>query len=104
MIRRPPRSTLFPYTTLFRSDDVGIRYGFTTHALTARTIPTATASVTTQSVATRAGCGRPAVRRSTGLRIQRGSVPRGDHDASPLQIHLQHAGGDERQEIGRAHV
>src|SRR2546427_2746568 len=34
MIRRPPRSTLFPYTTLFRSlvtdtprDDVGIRAG-----------------------------------------------------------------------------
>src|SRR3712207_9377107 len=24
MIRRPPRSTLFPYTTLFRSDDVGL--------------------------------------------------------------------------------
>src|SRR3712207_7857446 len=24
MIRRPPRSTLFPYTTLFRSDPVGI--------------------------------------------------------------------------------
>src|SRR2546430_15525191 len=24
MIRRPPRSTLFPYTTLFRSDDLGI--------------------------------------------------------------------------------
>src|SRR3712207_6912695 len=23
MIRRPPRSTLFPYTTLFRSDDLG---------------------------------------------------------------------------------
>src|SRR2546423_6715415 len=23
MIRRPPRSTLFPYTTLFRSDGVG---------------------------------------------------------------------------------
>src|SRR3712207_9105317 len=23
MIRRPPRSTLFPYTTLFRSDDWG---------------------------------------------------------------------------------
>src|SRR3712207_7107856 len=23
MIRRPPRSTLFPYTTLFRSDAVG---------------------------------------------------------------------------------
>src|SRR2546429_2552039 len=25
MIRRPPRSTLFPYTTLFRSDRGGIR-------------------------------------------------------------------------------
>src|SRR5438874_4209322 len=25
MIRRPPRSTLFPYTTLFRSRDAGIR-------------------------------------------------------------------------------
>src|SRR3712207_7616859 len=25
MIRRPPRSTLFPYTTLFRSQDVGGR-------------------------------------------------------------------------------
>src|SRR2546422_3629375 len=25
MIRRPPRSTLFPYTTLFRSDGVGAR-------------------------------------------------------------------------------
>src|SRR5256885_3703001 len=26
MIRRPPRSTLFPYTTLFRS--IGVRCGF----------------------------------------------------------------------------
>src|SRR2546421_7253944 len=25
MIRRPPRSTLFPYTTLFRSPDIGGR-------------------------------------------------------------------------------
>src|SRR3712207_9003834 len=25
MIRRPPRSTLFPYTTLFRSIDAGLR-------------------------------------------------------------------------------
>src|SRR2546428_9051748 len=24
MIRRPPRSTLFPYTTLFRSEDPGV--------------------------------------------------------------------------------
>src|SRR2546427_8428823 len=27
MIRRPPRSTLFPYTTLFRSQRVGTRRG-----------------------------------------------------------------------------
>src|SRR5437660_11267153 len=28
MIRRPPRSTLFPYTTLFRSSDRGVRPDF----------------------------------------------------------------------------
>src|SRR5256885_7139076 len=28
MIRRPPRSTLFPYTTLFRSQDARIRRAF----------------------------------------------------------------------------
>src|ERR1035438_10773751 len=30
MIRRPPRSTLFPYTTLFRSDeiDAALNFGF----------------------------------------------------------------------------
>src|SRR2546426_8611839 len=27
MIRRPPRSTLFPYTTLFRSHWANVRYG-----------------------------------------------------------------------------
>src|SRR5690554_7713385 len=27
MIRRPPRSTLFPYTTLFRSEDEAAFYG-----------------------------------------------------------------------------
>src|SRR2546422_4622113 len=26
MIRRPPRSTLFPYTTLFRSDSAAVRF------------------------------------------------------------------------------
>src|ERR1039457_7446206 len=28
MIRRPPRSTLFPYTTLFRSMEHGRKWGF----------------------------------------------------------------------------
>src|SRR4051812_49735980 len=27
MIRRPPRSTLFPYTTLFRSEEAGVAEG-----------------------------------------------------------------------------
>src|SRR5688572_33131329 len=27
MIRRPPRSTLFPYTTLFRSEIAGVIFG-----------------------------------------------------------------------------
>src|SRR5256885_4755698 len=31
MIRRPPRSTLFPYTTLFRSDFHGARVGGARH-------------------------------------------------------------------------
>src|SRR2546427_7506000 len=36
MIRRPPRSTLFPYTTLFRSDQWGFRHGYmvTVHSYT----------------------------------------------------------------------
>src|SRR5258708_11150686 len=40
MIRRPPRSTLFPYTTLFRSPDVkpnhGWRHTFKSRAIRAR--------------------------------------------------------------------
>src|SRR3712207_8338922 len=31
MIRRPPRSTLFPYTTLFRSGVLRVRAGTRTH-------------------------------------------------------------------------
>src|SRR5258705_9592017 len=40
MIRRPPRSTLFPYTTLFRSvvreAQLGAQLAFALHPLTAR--------------------------------------------------------------------
>src|SRR2546422_6510166 len=31
MIRRPPRSTLFPYTTLFRSPELKARFGEAYH-------------------------------------------------------------------------
>src|SRR3712207_7885307 len=42
MIRRPPRSTLFPYTTLFRSDADGRRArGETQHRLLTRELPLA---------------------------------------------------------------
>src|SRR2546423_8022985 len=45
MIRRPPRSTLFPYTTLFRSQVV-VRH---------RRVPTATSSIEGDEVVTRRG-------------------------------------------------
>src|SRR2546422_11639664 len=42
MIRRPPRSTLFPYTTLFRSVDArGARRGRRGHLLVLRSHPAA---------------------------------------------------------------
>ena len=51
-------------------EDDGIRYGFTTQTLIARTIRIAPTIVTTQSIATRQPCGSPRVSRSTGLRTQ----------------------------------
>src|SRR2546430_6490391 len=39
MIRRPPRSTLFPYTTLFRSDYAGDAF-MTYHGSWNRSVPT----------------------------------------------------------------
>src|SRR5438034_8177489 len=44
MIRRPPRSTLFPYTTLFRSASATTRFPSSTVA--ARTKPCRTAALT----------------------------------------------------------
>src|SRR2546430_9999777 len=36
MIRRPPRSTLFPYTTLFRSQEIQIRKMFSFFGMSAQ--------------------------------------------------------------------
>src|SRR5260221_4719502 len=41
MIRRPPRSTLFPYTTLFRSYDTASHQGLLDLAQTERSVPLA---------------------------------------------------------------
>src|SRR5437588_5158213 len=54
MIRRPPRSTLFPYTTLFRSSNFlggARRRGMTLDATLPKPIPTnTTASMTQKAV------------------------------------------------------
>src|SRR5258708_26818986 len=53
MIRRPPRSTLFPYTTLFRSQTQNQRYGSSHIGATAKDISnvvTDAASVTTLEI------------------------------------------------------
>src|SRR2546430_4038198 len=39
MIRRPPRSTLFPYTTLFRSDKASLPFGIGRCSTNCRPIP-----------------------------------------------------------------
>src|SRR3712207_8849555 len=39
MIRRPPRSTLFPYTTLFRSREEGVSFPATVSTPYVNTIP-----------------------------------------------------------------
>src|SRR5918992_4752177 len=83
-------------------DDDGIRYGFTTQALSARTIRIAPASVTIQSMPTRRGRGRRCVRRSTGLRtglpLLRVGEARGDDETARLEVDRAHAGLHERQQ------
>src|SRR2546421_8922711 len=57
MIRRPPRSTLFPYTTLFRSWFIGeLRCG--SMEATATTISMSTGLRTTRKTADRDSCCR----------------------------------------------
>src|SRR5690348_17853697 len=46
MLRRPPRSTLFPYTTLFRSSTTAHRYSGNTSARDRRQHGTTTAAAT----------------------------------------------------------
>src|SRR5256885_16879716 len=50
MIRRPPRSTLFPYTTLFRSryaEEAGARYGLASALARAREYSRASSEIET---------------------------------------------------------
>src|SRR2546429_6512128 len=70
MIRRPPRSTLFPYTTLFRSHRE--RRGVRRYA--ARPAPDA--------------LGIPRPRRSADRRQAQGTLPRSEEHTSELQSRL----------------
>src|SRR2546422_7816833 len=78
MIRRPPRSTLFPYTTLFRSAGdraAGRDAGF--HDLPARRLDA------------RAQAGDPAVERDVGMQVAVARVEhRSEEHTSELQSRL----------------
>src|SRR2546430_6675893 len=72
MIRRPPRSTLFPYTTLFRSDDARLCGG-------RGAWPTSTSETRLARLTAR---GLPKRRSSPPLQIRR---PRSEEHTSELQ-------------------
>src|SRR2546422_5918047 len=74
MIRRPPRSTLFPYTTLFRS-----------HGRVARALGRDAPARRLSGRAT-AGRGRRAAGQGESLRV--GELPRSEEHTSELQSRL----------------
>src|SRR2546425_8691286 len=69
MIRRPPRSTLFPYTTLFRSD------GLPNYTL--RTVPTIIAGQNSQNAIS--------LNQAVGISPGSGTVYRSEEHTSELQ-------------------
>src|SRR5260370_18843415 len=73
MIRRPPRSTLFPYTTLFRSVDEGVA------------VAVASAEAARHPPGTGGWGGRIAVLR---IRRLRSGIFRSEEHTSELQSHL----------------
>src|SRR2546430_16694463 len=100
MIRRPPRSTLFPYTTLFRSGAVESRAA----AVSAAPLPALPRGVS-PGPADRAGLGRRLERhrpraggaeavpgRAQRVRARGGSVPRARLGALPPQLHVVEPG------------
>src|SRR2546430_4458509 len=71
MIRRPPRSTLFPYTTLFRSRNARPRERYRAGGRAAPAAPPAPRSRTSL--------------RSGGTAVGRGAAPRSGEHTSELQ-------------------
>src|SRR5260370_11530991 len=78
MIRRPPRSTLFPYTTLFRSLHSAARRG----SLRSPAAPAPAASGARQGGVARAGDSRPP------RRLSAGAGARSEEHTAELQSHL----------------
>src|SRR3712207_8180688 len=79
MIRRPPRSTLFPYTTLFRSD--GAVVGHVVEAAPA----TADAAMEAARRGFRAWSGTPAEARAAALERAADLLKRSEEHTSELQ-------------------
>ena len=65
-LKKPPAASQpgagFAQCSVGSIDDDGIRYGLTTHCLSASTIAIAPTIVTSQSIVIRQPCGRPSVR------------------------------------------
>src|SRR2546427_7363232 len=78
MIRRPPRSTLFPYTTLFRS--VPARSGSLLHPSGGSGLP--------RSV--RGGCGRPPVKMDRRIQHHE-DIPYGLRDRKSTRLNSSHS-------------
>src|SRR3712207_7331803 len=84
MIRRPPRSTLFPYTTLFRSAGAAESCGRRRRSRDARRARRVGARVGARR---RTSGGRRRVRRRRGLRreVRGGTAARSEEHTSELQ-------------------
>src|SRR3712207_8323824 len=99
MIRRPPRSTLFPYTTLFRSDvaDVPTRCA---GAAQLEDDPVVAVLPSGADV----GHGDQGVGRRLLRGRLRAALERRSLGAGVLYLGARRGGGAARGEIGRAHV
>src|SRR5260370_15917228 len=73
MIRRPPRSTLFPYTTLFRSLDTSLEVPAGNHSVQVRATNSTRATAASNAVP---------------IDVESKEVPRSEEHTSELQSHL----------------
>src|SRR3712207_7012803 len=83
MIRRPPRSTLFPYTTLFRSHKAVLRTLVGLRRSNVWSMPDGDALVSAPSG--RPASRDPARRPHRGVRTARGTTTRSEEHTSELQ-------------------